>query len=102
MFEGDIAASDDVGVDNVAARIAWVPEEGKEESAPSWMCVDSNPISPSFGATWAAPEVAASLTYGESCSAFLDKIREFPGGNLPPPSASADLKSARRMSTTYQ
>lgn len=99
VFEGDIAASDDVGVDNVAARIAWVPEEGKQESAPSWMCVDSNPISPSFGATWAAPEVAASMTYGESCGAFLDKIREFPGGNLPPPSASADLKFWHRASS---
>jgi hypothetical protein len=109
VFEGDLAASDDVGVDNVATAYSisdevlisgnWVSTEGNH-GAPSWMCVDSNPISPSFGAAWAAPVLGvANMAYGESCAAFLDAIRESPGGNLPPPAQEADLKFWHRASS---
>ena len=57
VFDGDIAASDDVGVDNVAAAIL------DEDSGVSWLCVDSNPQSPSFGAAWPAPAAVAQLYF---------------------------------------
>merc|ERR1719353_2010798 len=95
VFDGDIAASDDVGVDNVAAAIL------DEDSGVSWLCVDSNPQSPSFGAAWPAPAAVLGVAepYGKSCDDFLAAIQEFPGGNLPPPSASAKLLFWHRASS---
>merc|ERR1719487_1946351 len=95
VFDGDIAASDDVGVDNVAAAIL------DEDSGVSWLCVDSNPQSPSFGAAWPAPAAVLGVAepYGKSCDDFLAAIQDFPGGNLPPPSASAKLLFWHRASS---